>query len=743
MAASNVKTKFWKKPLFLWGIALAGASVLFAWVPVPVSSDRTVFMPGTQPNASFSLEATSFCDNCHGGYDSTVEPVHTWRGSMMAQAARDPLWLACLVVAEQDSIWALGTPNAGDLCIRCHVPGGWLSGRSDPPNLTALSASNDDFDGINCDFCHKMVDPVLARQQQPELPAETDAAIAAAAAATYSRDRTVLSAILLFTGTSFLNTSTDLPTYFGNGQLPDYREASTGQYFIDPQTKVRRGPRFDVSPKSHEVLYSRFHRSKYFCATCHDVSNPALARVLGSAGIPEQQAGATYFHVERTFSEFLLSDYGVDGGAATNPAMVAAGITHAAACQDCHMADGVGPLCNKNVPVRNDLAVHDLTGANTWVSGILASLDSSGPVYSAYNDAVVSGNKYAARIERGGLQGAGQALLDGQTRATGSLQRAASLELAGSSPGSVILRIRNNTGHKLISGFPEGRRMWLSVEFLDSAGQVIGTINPYAPLVTTTDGTGNVQYVSGGVLSPTRDDLVYETKMSSALTGEAKTFHFVLATGRHKDNRIPPKGFRTAEMDARLVTPRWNDADAPEYFTADEYAGGYDDVTFEMPPGAVGWKARFYYQTTSKEYVEFLRDEINGVATTLSSPPPSGETQAYVVQSDPFFASLKGWGDAIWDLWLANGGSAPVLMTAAVSPPFVTQTAVEVDGYHIHFQSIVGWSYRLEKSADLSPGSWSEIGSMAGDGTEKVFVDPNAAAANRAFYRLTSEATVE
>lgn len=738
-----MKPKSLSRLLFLW-IASGGVSALLAWVAVPVASDHTVFMPGTQPNASFSLEATSGCDNCHGGYNSAVEPVHTWRGSMMAQAARDPLWAACLVVADQDSIWALGNPNAGDLCIRCHVPGGWLAGRSDPPNLTGLSIAEADFDGINCDFCHKMVDPVLARRQQPELPAETNPDIAAAADQTYTRDRTVLSTVALFSGTPFLNTSTDLPTFYGNGQLPNYREASAGQYFIDPQMKVRRGPRFDVSPKSHDVLYSRFHRSKYFCATCHDVSNPALARVLGDAGIPEEQAGATYFHVERTFSEFLLSDYGADGGADTNPAIAAAGIPHAAKCQDCHMADGVGPLCNKNVPVRNDLAVHDLTGGNTWISGILASVDSSGPVYSAYNDAILSGNKYpGASIETGGLQGIGQALLDGKTRAGGNLSRAASLELVGSSPWSVFLRIRNNTGHKLISGFPEGRRMWLNVQFLDPDGGVISEVNPYEPLQTTIDGQGNFQYVSGAILSPTREDLVYEAKMTSTLTGEEETFHFVLATGRHKDNRIPPRGFRTEEMDARLVGPRWNNEDAPGYFTAEEYAGGYDEITIAAPSGAVGWKARLYYQTTSKEYVEFLRDEIKGEAATLDSPTPSGEAQAYIVQSDPFFVSLKGWGDAIWDLWLANGGSAPVLMTAAISPPFVTRATREPDGYHIQFQSIVGWSYRLEKSTDLSEGMWTNVGTIEGDGTEMEFLDTGAATDSRDFYRLVSELAVE
>jgi hypothetical protein len=35
---------------------------------------------------------------------------------------------------------------------------------------------------------------------------------------------------------------------------------------------------------------------------------------------------------------------------------------------------------------------------------------------------------------------------------------------------------------------------------------------------------------------------------------------------------------------------------------------------------------------------------------------------AYLIQTDPFFDDLKGWGDAIWDLWLHNNGAAPVIM---------------------------------------------------------------------------------
>jgi hypothetical protein len=112
---------------------------------------------------------------------------------------------------------------------------------------------------------------------------------------------------------------------------------------------------------------------------------------------------------------------------------------------------------------------------------------------------------------------------------------------------------------------------------------------------------------------------------SLELTGEQKSFHFALGTDRYKDNRIPPKGFDTSGMNDRNAQPRWEGADAPNYFTVAEYAGGYDDVTVTKPTGTDTWYATLYYQTTSKEYIEFLRDEINGNADTLSSPTPSGE----------------------------------------------------------------------------------------------------------------------
>jgi hypothetical protein len=116
-----------KKPIFGVFVVLAlAAGIAFAALIVPTDIQQ----PGTQPQEVSNLESPDKCDNCHGGYDLSVEPPHNWRGSMMANAGRDPIFWATLAVAEQDFL--PGEGGAGDLCIRCHSTAGWLGGRSTP-----------------------------------------------------------------------------------------------------------------------------------------------------------------------------------------------------------------------------------------------------------------------------------------------------------------------------------------------------------------------------------------------------------------------------------------------------------------------------------------------------------------------------------------------------------------------------------------------------------------------------------
>ncbi len=655
-------------------MVMAFIAIVYAVNLTPaVKDDPLVRMPGTQPDQGVNLEAPNRCLNCHAGYNQAIEPGYNWMGSMMAQASRDPIFWACLTVAGQDSAWAIGTPNAVDICERCHFPEGWLDGRSDPPNVSAMTGS--DYDGLHCDFCHSKWDPFFettyaGTREGNDWQGYWDEATPLSqteADKTYAEDATLAQAIRLFNGNLF----------YGGDNLPhsaNYTENATGQYFVSTGSQKRAS--FADAAARHQMLYSRYHKSKYFCATCHDVSNPALAN-LGQDGTQplttETESAYSYFHVERTWSEFMSSAYGQQGGAATNPEFQAQGapdITRAAKCQDCHMRDVVGVACNKNrVPIRPDEStehpnsgqpLHDLTGGNAWISHILASTDPNGPVYDPVNAQLLDQGPAVLTLDLNAGQtpkANGAALLAGSDRAKQQLRLAGTIMDLAYSAGNVTFTVQNNSAHKLISGFPEGRRMFVNIQAKDAAGNIIYEVNPYD------DGAGTLKGLPNSANSPALgpneayvDELVYEVHPSSSLTGEDETFHFVLATGRYKDNRIPPKGFDLAQATPRISEPVWHGVSDPGYFSAQEYAGGYDDISLSdyfqvnFPSNAASVEVTLYYQGTSREYVEFLRDEING--NQNQTLPAS----AYIIQSDPFFAQLKEWGNTIWQLWEHNHG---------------------------------------------------------------------------------------
>jgi len=523
------------------------------------------FLPGTQPDdsggANFDeIVYSQQCGYCHEIVDPQEVVIFTrWAGSMMASAGRDPVFRAGLAIANQDADFA------GDLCLRCHAPAGWLAGRSTPTDGSALLPT--DLDGVSCNFCHRMVDPIL----KPTSPPEDDAILAA------------------------LANANALPTQYGNAG-----------YVIQPED-VRRGPLDDVPENYHGVpiIASEFHKSSDLCGTCHDVSNPAFTKQPdGTYALNTLDAASDsldkydMFPVERTYSEWKNSMYattGVDaggrfGGDRESPVV--------STCQDCHMPSATGYISGYDVEpffVRTNIPSHDFNGGNTWALDMVANLyDGVLGVYPWYFPA-------------------------SQARTVQMLEDAATLEVSTTTCG-LRVRVVNETGHKLPTGYPEGRRMWLQVAFLDNALAPIYEHGAYDGV--SADLTG-------------RDTKVYEVELGvdqavSDATGVpvGPSFHFVLNNKVYKDNRIPPRGFTNAAFAAVGAAP-----------VAASYADGqyWDDTFFAIPAGATHAVVRLYYQTSSKEYVTFLRDENH---TTTD-------------------------GQTLYDQWELTGKSPPVLMAEA------------------------------------------------------------------------------
>lgn len=541
-------------------LILIAPALLLAGAPTTLNDFH---MPGSQPNQSGNLESVDKCDNCHGGYDLDVEPAFKWRGSMMSQAMRDPEYRATMSIANQDA------PESGDLCLRCHTPRGWLGGRSTPTDGSALSSS--DYEGIDCDFCHRLVRPTeLGVNPYPDDSVYT--------AGTYTADQ----------------------DYIDGLPEPTFHTAD-GMYEVDSDN-AKRGPFLDAVPK-HQFFYSPFHSEAYICATCHDVSNPVFTRNPQGKYEPNDfdtpapdDDPYTLFPVERTFSEWRMSAYNSAQG--IYAPQFGGNKDTVRTCQDCHMRDVTGVGANKSgVPTRDDLPLHDMTGGNTLMP-ILVNQLYPGDVDSA-------------------------ALWDGIERARSMLQKAASMNASATPQTTTFLvdvEITNETGHKLPSGYPEGRRIWINVRAYNNAQQLIYESGAYdsTTAVLTHDADVKIYQIKPGI-STTLAPVVGEDAGPS--------FHFVLNDSIYSDNRIPPRGFTNAAFDSIQSPP-----------VAYSYADGqyWDNTAYVVPGSAARVEVTLFYQTTSKEYADFLLDE--------------NETD--------------DWGTTFHGLWQANGMSAPEVMVA-------------------------------------------------------------------------------
>lgn len=563
--------------IYLSAFLLAVASsALYAAAPTTIND---FFLAGSQPNQSGNIEGPDRCDNCHGGYDIAVEPAFNWRGSMMAHAQRDPLYLACLTIANQDA------PDAGDLCIRCHSPSGWLDGRSEPTDGSALNSS--DRESVHCDVCHKLDAPTSPGVN----PYPDDVAYTTG---TYDADQNYLAVL------------SDIPPTSANGM------------FIVDSDGAKRGPYTDPEAR-HQFFYSPFHKEAALCGTCHDVSNPVYSRTSGMGYEPNDFDTPTtdfspysQFPIERTYSEWLMSDYNTSTG--VYAPQFGGNLDTVRTCQDCHMRDTTGVGCNKSgVPVRDDLAIHDMTGGNTFIPLMLPDM-------------------FPGEVDD-------DALDSGIVRATSMLQKATSLDAVASVEGNqyrLDVTVTNETGHKLPSGYPEGRRIWLNVIAYSTSGAVVYESGAYdaASAVLTHDADAKIYEIKPGLSGSIAPVL--------GLTA-GPSFHFAVNDTIYFDNRIPPRGFTNANYESIQSPPVGYAYPDGQY---------WDETSYVIPGSADSIDVVLYYQTTSKEYVEFLRDE----------------------------NVTNEWGDSLHTLWTNYGKSAPVVMnaTALDVTPLVSNEPPEI-----------------------------------------------------------------
>lgn len=301
----------------------------------------------------------------------------------------------------------------------------------------------------------------------------------------------------------------------------------------------------------------------------------------------------------------------------------------------------------------------------------------------------------------------------GRVRALQHLQQAASLVVEDD-----ILKIVNLTGHKLITGYPEGRRMWLNIKWRDASGHLIREDGAYGPLFDDEGEPVLVENPAGGVdvqvesiielesphtriyeahyamssewavtlLSAGKSpelELAYDRKTGeeTMTLGELaampagsyhETFHFALNDHVAKDNRIPPYGMSYDTALKRNTLP------VPELQYGDPGPGGtyqyWDQLNLQAmkPPDAVSAEISLLYQGTSWEYIQFLEEANNG-----TDPAEGGN------------AFLGDEGENMMEAWI--NADVPVAIQVAgdrkMVPPVIMATASwafgEVESYNI------------------------------------------------------------
>lgn len=568
------------------------------------STMRDIEFTGTQPHEGAVLDDPDIsCGTCHGNYDTDNEPWYNWRGSMMGQAARDPFYFACMAIAEQDA------PSVGDICIRCHSPGGWQEGRSVDTSGDLLNVK--DRNGVQCDYCHRKVD-------YNYLP-----------------------------GVSPIE---DLEVLLGVDPLP--KQYANGQFINDP-APLRRGPYADADA-SHQFVESPFHRSSDLCGTCHNVSNPVFNQVASGDFVPnsfdQKHPDMLVYNmmpVERTYGEWSQSEYASIGVYAPQFAgNKPDGIV--SSCQDCHMKDVTARGAN-GAKIRYDIGLHDFMGGNTFVTDIIADF---------FPDEVDAGQMQAAKL-----------------RATEMLQKAATMEVTPHDYG-VVVRVTNETGHKLPSGYPEGRRIWLNVKAYDTGGQLVYESGEY------NFGTGELLEDYQLKIYETHPGLSPGLASALGLPG-GKSFHFVLSDTVYFDNRIPPRGFTNSGFESIQSQPVDYTYEDGQY---------WDETRYNLPKTSDSLIVTLYYQSTSKEYIEFLRDE----NTTNSA------------------------GQNLYNAWVNQGKCPPVTMrqerttvnvtiTDSDNPPTLFPYGLE-QNYPNPFNPITNIGYSLAAKGHVSITAYSVDG---------------------------------
>jgi hypothetical protein len=308
-------------------------------------------------------------------------------------------------------------------------------------------------------------------------------------------------------------------------------------YYMDGERR-KHGPRDDALPVGHESVSDPFTGSARLCGHCHHVSSP-VRPFLDADGEEIEDS----FPLETTYLEWERSAFAASG----------------VGCIDCHMAPAPrAPTSAIDGSPPRDARRHDILGSNAWLGRAVSLAYPELGREAAFERQAERTREFlrtAARLED----------LSVPVRAVAGERIA------------LAVRVVNLTGHKLPTGYADGRRMWLEVSI---GGRVVSGAYDDEEAELATDPPPRTWEAVHGVL------------------GEGPSFHLARQDTIFSDDRIPPEGFDP--------TPRT----VP---VGRSFDGHWDDVRLDVrvPEGIEGevtLRVRLRHQVLTRAYVDFLRD---------------------------------------------------------------------------------------------------------------------------------------
>jgi MYXO-CTERM domain-containing protein len=332
---------------------------------------------------------------------------------------------------------------------------------------------------------------------------------------------------------------------------------------------MRRGPwtyaEFGPEPQHAWAQDLEFLASSKMCGTCHDVSTPRERVDDRGVGL------GVVFNEQRTYAEWLGSDFAEPG-------------PDQRSCQDCHMPAIPTPTIGCNMfagaPHASGGRRHVLVGANVGGMKLVESL------YGDAGTGEVADWRYDESIGW----------------AEEFVRTSASLEVAfpdaidlGEGLTGLPVTVTNETGHKLPTGYSEGRVMWIEV-----------TARYQGTLVWS---SGLLDSVAGTIED---DPQVRRYEAIAERWSDGASLHLLLNDHWVVDSRIPPKGL-IANLETDPVGDRYalQGDDTWPNFDAITYAfepATIDDVT-PGQPDTLELEVRLLYWLNTPSYLEFLVDE--------------------------------------------------------------------------------------------------------------------------------------